>query len=132
MRQVADAIVHRLRAAGCVFAEDEAALLLAEFSDPDQLENAVSRRADGEPLEYVLGWAEFAEGDNCMRIVRAFDLEFVPPMVAQGAQQLGWIGRKDAGVGRGFHWIVATERGFLFTSALRVGQGRQRNSPLPT
>jgi release factor glutamine methyltransferase len=52
-------IVRALRAAGCVFAEDEAALLIAESrADPD-LEDMVRRRVDGEPLEYILGWAEF-------------------------------------------------------------------------
>lgn len=47
-----------LRAAGCVFAEDEATLLLdaASGSDPARL---VERRAAGEPLEVVVGWAEF-------------------------------------------------------------------------
>lgn len=49
----------RLRAAGCVFAEDEARLLLAEAADNTELERLVRRRVAGEPLEYVLGWAEF-------------------------------------------------------------------------
>jgi release factor glutamine methyltransferase len=53
-------IVARLRDAGCVFAEDEARLLVAEASSPDELEALVTRRVAGEPLEYVLGWAEFA------------------------------------------------------------------------
>jgi len=53
------ALVVRLRAAGCVFAEDEAALLVAEASGPAALGRAVVRRVDGEPLELVLGWAEF-------------------------------------------------------------------------
>ncbi|MFF2051009.1 putative protein N(5)-glutamine methyltransferase [Leifsonia sp. NPDC058194] len=55
------ALVLRLRAAGCVFAEDEA-LLLAEAAggDPDELERLVVRRVAGEPLEPLLGWAEFA------------------------------------------------------------------------
>lgn len=54
------AIVARLRAAGCVFAEDEARLLIAAASDADALEALVARRVAGEPLEYVLGWAAFA------------------------------------------------------------------------
>lgn len=49
----------RLRAAGCVFAEDEAALLLADAADPGTLEAMTVRRVAGEPLEHVLGWAAF-------------------------------------------------------------------------
>jgi release factor glutamine methyltransferase len=52
-------VVARLRAAGCVFAEEEAELLIAEASDAAALDALVRRRADGEPLEYVLGWARF-------------------------------------------------------------------------
>jgi release factor glutamine methyltransferase len=54
-----DAVVGRLRAAGCVFAEDEARLLVAEAGSPAQLEALVLRRISGEPLEQVLGWVEF-------------------------------------------------------------------------
>jgi release factor glutamine methyltransferase len=53
-----DAVVVRLRAAGCVFAEEEAALLRAAPGDLDAL---VARRVAGEPLAWVLGWAEFAD-----------------------------------------------------------------------
>jgi release factor glutamine methyltransferase len=55
-----DAIVARLRAAGCVFAEDEAALLLAAGRSGADLDDLVAERVSGRPLEYVLGWAEFA------------------------------------------------------------------------
>lgn len=48
-----------LRAAGCVFAEDEARLLIAEADTADQLDRMVRRRAGGLPLEQVLGWAQF-------------------------------------------------------------------------
>jgi release factor glutamine methyltransferase len=51
--------VARLRAAGCVFAEDEARLLIATARTPDELDAMVERRAAGLPLEQVLGWAEF-------------------------------------------------------------------------
>jgi len=54
-----DDLVPTLRAAGCVFAEDEAQLLLAEASSPAELFEWVERRVSGEPLEYILGWAEF-------------------------------------------------------------------------
>jgi len=52
-------IVTRLRAAGCVFAEDEAELLIAAARTPAELAAMVHRRAAGLPLEHVLGWAEF-------------------------------------------------------------------------
>jgi len=55
-----DALAARLRAAGSVFAEDEADLLLeAGDGDPARLRSVVQRRLAGEPLEYVLGWAAF-------------------------------------------------------------------------
>lgn len=50
--------VAALRAAGCVYAEDEARLLLDADGDLDAL---LARRVAGEPLEWVLGWAEFAD-----------------------------------------------------------------------
>jgi release factor glutamine methyltransferase len=46
-------VVTRLRAAGSVFAEDEAALLGGD-------EALIARRIAGERLEHVLGWVEFA------------------------------------------------------------------------
>ena len=52
-------IVSRLRAAGCVFAEDEARLLLSTARTLDELDAMVDRRVGGLPLEQVLGWAEF-------------------------------------------------------------------------
>ena len=48
-------VVERLRAAGCVFAEEEAALLEAAGGG-----DLVARRVAGEPLEHVLGWVAFA------------------------------------------------------------------------
>jgi release factor glutamine methyltransferase len=53
------AIVTRLRAAGCVFAEDEARLLSSAARTPEELAVMVDRRVAGLPLEQVLGWAEF-------------------------------------------------------------------------
>nr|WP_328841181.1 putative protein N(5)-glutamine methyltransferase [Nakamurella leprariae] len=50
----------RLRAAGCVFAEDEAAVLWASAQDAEHLESLLTRRLTGEPLEQVVGWAEFS------------------------------------------------------------------------
>jgi release factor glutamine methyltransferase len=53
-------LVERLRIAGCVFAEDEAELLLTTATTPDELERMVRQRVRGIPLEQILGWAEFA------------------------------------------------------------------------
>lgn len=53
------AIVARLRAAGCVFAEDEADLLISSAGTPTDLLAMVDRRIGGHPLEHVLGWARF-------------------------------------------------------------------------
>ncbi|MEU0521893.1 putative protein N(5)-glutamine methyltransferase [Streptosporangium sp. NPDC006007] len=52
-------IVTMLRAAGCVFAEDEARLLVSTAQTPADLAAMVDRRVGGLPLEHVLGWAEF-------------------------------------------------------------------------
>lgn len=57
-------LVARLRAAGCVFAEEEAALLTeaanAHEDAASELDRLAARRVAGEPLEQVVGWAEFA------------------------------------------------------------------------
>jgi release factor glutamine methyltransferase len=55
----AASVVARLRAAGCVFAEDEAAVLMATAGSAAELSTLVERRAGGLPLEQVVGWAEF-------------------------------------------------------------------------
>jgi release factor glutamine methyltransferase len=49
-------ITATLRAAGCVFAEDEAGILL---DAPGDLDSLVARRVAGEPLEVIVGWASF-------------------------------------------------------------------------
>src|SRR6266581_9078047 len=54
-----ESVIARLRAAGCVFAEDEARLLISAARTPADLAAMVDRRAAGQPLEHVLGWAEF-------------------------------------------------------------------------
>ncbi len=53
------AVAARLREAGCVYAEDEADLLISGARSEAELTALVDRRAAGQPLEYVLGWAEF-------------------------------------------------------------------------
>ncbi|MFD5800352.1 putative protein N(5)-glutamine methyltransferase [Streptomyces sp. NPDC127020] len=54
-----DSVVAALRTAGCVFAEDEAALLMAAARTAGELTALIDRRVSGLPLELVLGWAEF-------------------------------------------------------------------------
>ncbi|QGQ20140.1 putative protein N(5)-glutamine methyltransferase [Cellulomonas sp. JZ18] len=55
-----DPLVARLRAAGCVFAEEEADLLRAAAGEGGDLDALTDRRVAGEPLETVLGWVAFA------------------------------------------------------------------------
>jgi release factor glutamine methyltransferase len=69
----APAVVAALRAAGCVFAEDEARLLVDAARSEAGLAALVQRRAGGEPLEHVLGWAEF-----CGRRIAVGPGVFVP------------------------------------------------------
>lgn len=54
-----DRVVDALRAAGCVFAEEEAEVLRGEARTRGHLELMLARRVRGEPLEQVVGWAEF-------------------------------------------------------------------------
>lgn len=94
-----DAVVAALRAAGCVFAEEEAALLLAATSDTADdaaLTALVARRVAGEPLEQVLGWAEVAG----VRVA-------VAPGVFVPRQRSGLLVRQAAALVR----AVADERG---------------------
>jgi release factor glutamine methyltransferase len=53
--------VQALRAAGCVFAEQEADLLIAAAGPAPKrrLAGMLARRVAGEPLEHVVGWCEF-------------------------------------------------------------------------
>jgi release factor glutamine methyltransferase len=53
------ALVAALRAAGCVFAEEEAELILATATDAAEVERMVAERVSGLPLEQVVGWASF-------------------------------------------------------------------------
>jgi release factor glutamine methyltransferase len=53
------AVVTALRTAGCVFAEDEALLLVSSAATDAELTAMVGQRVAGLPLEQILGWAEF-------------------------------------------------------------------------
>ncbi len=52
-------VVARLRAAGSVFAEEEAKVLVDSARSSEELEGMLGRRVVGEPLEVIVGWAEF-------------------------------------------------------------------------
>lgn len=55
----ASALVSRLRVAGCVFAEDEAQMIMSAAGSAAELEEMVERRVVGLPLEQVVGHAAF-------------------------------------------------------------------------
>jgi release factor glutamine methyltransferase len=83
-------LVARLRAAGSVFAEDEAALLVSAAGDATALASMVSRRLAGEPVETIVGWAAFCG----LRIVVAPGV-FVPRrrtqlLVAEAISVVQW------------------------------------------
>lgn len=52
-------VVGVLRAAGCVFAEEEAALILDAAAGSGEIIAMVEQRVSGVPLEVIVGWAEF-------------------------------------------------------------------------
>jgi release factor glutamine methyltransferase len=54
-----EALVGALRAAGCVFAEEEAEVLRGSAGSAEELAALLARRVAGLPLEHVVGWAEF-------------------------------------------------------------------------
>lgn len=53
-------VAARLRAIGCVAAEEEAVELLEAAAGTAQLEAFLHRRAAGEPLAWITGWLDFA------------------------------------------------------------------------
>ena len=59
LRPCAEPVIDRLRAAGCVAAQEEADELLAAAPDDDTLEAWVRRRERGEPLAWITGTVAF-------------------------------------------------------------------------
>jgi release factor glutamine methyltransferase len=66
-------VVDRLRAAGCVAAEEEADELVAAAPDRSTLGHWVSRREAGEPLAWITGRVRF-----CERLLRVAPGVYVP------------------------------------------------------
>lgn len=56
-----DPVVTFLRHAGCVFAEEEAAILREHAHDATELDDLCARRAAGQPLEHLVGWVRFGD-----------------------------------------------------------------------
>jgi release factor glutamine methyltransferase len=88
-------IVAALRAAGCVFAEEEARLISAAARSQAELAAMVARRAAGVPLELVVGRAEF-----CGLRIAVADGVFVPRRRTEFLVQEGIrLARRAAGIG---------------------------------
>lgn len=103
-------LIGRLRAAGCVFAEDEADLLLEAAASGRDLEPLVARRVAGEPLEHVLGWAEFgglrvAVGPGVF--VPRHRSEFLAELAADAAPAGGLLVELCCGVAAIACWVAA-------------------------
>ncbi|MET1132924.1 MAG: methyltransferase domain-containing protein [Aeromicrobium sp.] len=88
-----DPIVARLRAAGCVFAEREAAFVRRHLIDPSDIERAVAARIAGVPLEQAVGVAEF-DGVT----VAVAEGVFVPRRRAEAIPEVAAVHRPDARV----------------------------------
>lgn len=54
-----DSVVATLRGAGCVYPEDEAAILWEAAGTPEELAGMLAHRVAGFPLECIVGWARF-------------------------------------------------------------------------
>lgn len=52
-------LIATLRSAGCVDAEEEAAILQEAAHSSGHLAQMLARRVQGTPLEHIVGWAEF-------------------------------------------------------------------------
>lgn len=59
LRPLAETVISRLMAAGCIAAEDEADELLAAAPDDNTLEAWIGRRETGEPLAWITGTLQF-------------------------------------------------------------------------
>jgi release factor glutamine methyltransferase len=84
-------LVSRLRAAGCVFAEEEAEVLTSSATSPAHLEEMVTRRVAGDPLEHVVGWVAFDGGRVAVepgvfvpRQRTAYLVELAAPLLSAG------------------------------------------------
>jgi len=102
-------VVAALRAAGCVFAEDEARLLIAGAADRADLESMIDRRVAGLPLEHILGWAEF-----CGLRIAVDEGVFVP------RRRTGLLVQQAVALARG----VGTAGPLDDSAAVRTGIGR--------
>src|SRR2546430_2000977 len=54
-----DTVTQILRAAGCVYAEDEAKVLMSAADTSEDLATMVAKRAAGLPLEHAIGFVDF-------------------------------------------------------------------------
>ena len=73
MRLSTPAVIDRLRAAGCVAAEEEAELLVGSAPDNGTLEAWLKRREQGEPLAWITGTTQF-----CGRTLKVDGGVYVP------------------------------------------------------
>lgn len=58
-QQPDETLVAALRSAGCVYAEEEAVILLEAADSDTDLARLLDLRVQGYPLEHIVGWAQF-------------------------------------------------------------------------
>jgi release factor glutamine methyltransferase len=97
------AVAAKLRAAGCVFAEDEALLLTSAARTGGELAAMADRRAAGMPIEHVVGWAEFCglriDVEPGVFVPRRRTEFLVTEAIAAARQAAGTGGGKPASAG---------------------------------
>jgi release factor glutamine methyltransferase len=110
-------LVERLRAAGCVFAEDEADLLLRSAPTSAALLRMVQQRVAGLPLEHVVGWVDF-----CGRRIAVDPGVFVPrrrtALLVRRAAALAGTGATIVDLGCGSGAVGAAVVGLVDRAAL--------------
>ncbi len=133
-REVVARVTRELAAAGCISAAAEARWLVEEAADPLALRAMVARRAAGEPLQYVVGWAPFGR----LRLLVGPGV-FVPRPETEGladraAARLRAMGPPtDRGTPPGFPGPLPIHRGTPpgFPGPLRIHRGTPLGFPGP-
>jgi release factor glutamine methyltransferase len=103
LRPPAETVINRLRAAGCVAADEEAEDLIAAAPDGNTLEAWLRRREQGEPLAWITGTLRFCghtlHVDPGVYVPRLQSEDLALRAAALLAAEAGWVADLCTGVG---------------------------------